>query len=181
MSHPSLAKFDFNSWLSRLVFSDCSRFCPEGKRKRGRPKTTWWRTVEKERSQAGWQSWREVRTAAQDKNRWKAHVEALCATLALGDKWSEVKLQVLKPTKFVTATIKTLCHPSHPTGFLSYHPDFRWSKTSQSIRVFLPINEVGKGEREPGNKVVSFVACCLNSVVSNLATVLRESQHVNTY
>ena len=59
---------------------------PEGKRKRGRPKTTWRRTVEKERSEAGWQSWREVRTAAQDRNRWKAHVEALCATLAPGDK-----------------------------------------------------------------------------------------------
>ena len=29
---------------------------PEGKRKRGRPKTTWRRTVEKERSEAGWQS-----------------------------------------------------------------------------------------------------------------------------
>ena len=46
---------------------------PEGKRKRGRPKTTWRRTVEKERSKAGWQSWREARTAAQDRNRWKAH------------------------------------------------------------------------------------------------------------
>ena len=41
---------------------------PEGNRKRGRPKTTWWCTVEKERSKAGWQSWREVRTAAQDRN-----------------------------------------------------------------------------------------------------------------
>ena len=59
---------------------------PEGRRKRGRPKTTWRRTVEKERSKAGWQSWSEVRTAAQDRNRWKAHVEALCATLARGDK-----------------------------------------------------------------------------------------------
>ena len=59
---------------------------PEGRRKRGRPKTTWRRTVEKERSKAGWQSWSEVRTAAQDRNRWKAHVEALCATLAPGDK-----------------------------------------------------------------------------------------------
>ena len=63
---------------------------PEGKRKWGRPKTTWRRTVEKERSEAGWQSWREARTAAQDGNRWKAHVEALCATLAPGDKSSEV-------------------------------------------------------------------------------------------
>ena len=59
---------------------------PEGRRKRGRPKTTWRRTVEKERSKAGWQSWSEVRTAPQDRNRWKAHVEALCATLAPGDK-----------------------------------------------------------------------------------------------
>jgi len=60
---------------------------PEGKGKRGRPKTTWRRsTVEKERSKAGWQSWREVRTAAQDMNRWKAHVEALCAILARGDR-----------------------------------------------------------------------------------------------
>ena len=45
---------------------------PEGRRKRGRPKTTWRRTVEKERSKAGWQSWSEVRTAAQDRNRWKS-------------------------------------------------------------------------------------------------------------
>ena len=45
---------------------------PEGTRKRGRPKTTWRRTVEKERSKAGWQSWSEVRTAAQDRNCWKA-------------------------------------------------------------------------------------------------------------
>ena len=28
----------------------------------------------------------EVHTAAQDRNRWKAHVEALCATLAPEDK-----------------------------------------------------------------------------------------------
>ena len=59
----------------------------EGKRKRGRPKTTWRHTEEKERSKAGWQSWREVRTAAQDRNRWRAHVEALCANLVPGDRW----------------------------------------------------------------------------------------------
>ena len=61
---------------------------PEGKRKRGQPKTSWRRTVEKESSKAEWQSWREVRTAAQDRNRWKAHVEALCAILApLAPRW----------------------------------------------------------------------------------------------
>ena len=58
---------------------------PERKGKR-RPKTTRRRTVEKERSKAGWQSWREVRTAAQERNLWKAHVEALCAILAPGDR-----------------------------------------------------------------------------------------------
>ena len=31
------------------------------KRKVGRPKTTWRRTVEKERTMAGWKSWEEVR------------------------------------------------------------------------------------------------------------------------
>ena len=44
------------------------------------------RTVEKERYKAGWQSWREVRTAAQGRNRWRAHVEGLCANLAPGDR-----------------------------------------------------------------------------------------------
>ena len=33
-----------------------------------------------------WQSWREECTAAQDRNRWRAHVDALCANLAPGDK-----------------------------------------------------------------------------------------------
>jgi len=43
-------------------------WAPEVKRKRGNPRTTWRRTVEKERSRAGWKSWGEVHTAAQDKN-----------------------------------------------------------------------------------------------------------------
>ena len=60
-------------------------WAPEGKRKRGRPKTTWTRTVERKKSaEQGWQSWNEVRTAAQDKSRWRANVEALCATLTRG-------------------------------------------------------------------------------------------------
>ena len=57
-------------------------WAPEGKRRRGRPKTTWRRTVERERTKAGWQSWCEVRTAAQDRLQWKTHVQALCASLA---------------------------------------------------------------------------------------------------
>jgi len=42
--------------------------------------------VGKEKSKAGSQSWREACTAAQDRNQWRAHVEALCANLALGDR-----------------------------------------------------------------------------------------------
>ena len=32
-----------------------------------------------------------MHTAAQDRNRWKVHVEALCATLAPGDKYLTMK------------------------------------------------------------------------------------------
>ena len=39
-------------------------WAPMGKRKVGRPKTTWRRTVEKERTMAGWKSWEEVRALA---------------------------------------------------------------------------------------------------------------------
>ena len=54
-------------------------WAPEGKRKRGRPKTTWRRTVEKERREAGWNSWDEARVTAADRKRWRESVEALCA------------------------------------------------------------------------------------------------------
>lgn len=37
---------------------------PEGRKKVGRPKTTWLRTTEQERSQLGWNSWTSARAAA---------------------------------------------------------------------------------------------------------------------
>ena len=37
---------------------------PEGRRARGRPKTTWRRTAEKERNMAGWKSWNVAKVAA---------------------------------------------------------------------------------------------------------------------
>lgn len=40
----------------------------EGKR-RGRPRTTWRRTVEKERQEVGWRSWEEVPTKATSTKR----------------------------------------------------------------------------------------------------------------
>ena len=39
-------------------------WAPEGKRKRGRPKPTWRRMIEKEREEEGWKSWEEVRKDA---------------------------------------------------------------------------------------------------------------------
>ena len=54
------------------------QWAPEGKRTRGRPKTTWRRTTERERNQQEWTSWNVARTAAKDRKGWKSSVEALC-------------------------------------------------------------------------------------------------------
>ena len=55
-------------------------WAPEGKRKRGRPKTTWRRTVESERKALGYKTWAETRIAASNKDKWRCSVEAICAT-----------------------------------------------------------------------------------------------------
>ena len=54
---------------------------PEGKRSRGRPKTTWRRTVEKGLRELKY-SWSTFEKLAKDKPRLKDFVAALCATLA---------------------------------------------------------------------------------------------------
>ena len=56
---------------------------PEGKRRRGRPKTTWCRTVEKERNSAGWRTWDEARAAAANGENWRHSVEANYTVLLL--------------------------------------------------------------------------------------------------
>ncbi|GFR92416.1 LINE-1 retrotransposable element ORF2 protein [Elysia marginata] len=58
---------------------------PEGRRKRGRPKTTWRRTAEAEAATMG-QSWGTLRTLAQDREKWGDFVAAL---VAHGKKGSE--------------------------------------------------------------------------------------------
>ena len=45
-------------------------WAPEGKRRRGRPRQTRRRTVEKERNQLGWHSWAAVASAA-DRDGWR--------------------------------------------------------------------------------------------------------------
>ena len=44
---------------------------PEGRRTRGRPRTTWRRTAEKDRDRAGWPSWSMARKLAQNRVGWK--------------------------------------------------------------------------------------------------------------
>ena len=65
--------------LGREGGNDCFTalgWTPEGRRARGRPKTTWRRTVEKERNKAGWKSWEVAKAFAQDRKSWSDSVEA---------------------------------------------------------------------------------------------------------
>ena len=55
---------------------------PQGKRKRGRPVTTWRRTLDKELKTAKL-SWGEAKKKAQDRTKWRSAVKALCS------QWSE--------------------------------------------------------------------------------------------
>jgi len=45
-------------------------WAPEGRRSHGRPKETWWRTVEKGKTALGFGSWSEAAVAARDRVTW---------------------------------------------------------------------------------------------------------------
>jgi hypothetical protein len=51
----------------------------QGKRRRGRPKQTWRRSVHNEASEKG-KSWSEVKRIAGDRTRWRRFDDALCPT-----------------------------------------------------------------------------------------------------
>ena len=57
------------------------RWTPDGKRKRGRPKETWRRTVEREMKENK-MTWDQTHRLAQDRGQWREFVEAFCATSA---------------------------------------------------------------------------------------------------
>jgi len=57
---------------------------PQGKRKVGRPKQTWKRSVVREAEDAG-MSWDQIKRAAQNRVRWKGVVVALCSSGGLQD------------------------------------------------------------------------------------------------
>jgi len=54
-------------------------FNPQGKRSLGRPRQTWKRTVLKEIEAEGTKSWLQVKSLANDRDRWKVFVDALCS------------------------------------------------------------------------------------------------------
>ena len=56
---------------------------PQGKRNRGRPRGTWRRTVDAERTEAG-MTWHELRWLAQDRKEWRKFVDALCSREGIG-------------------------------------------------------------------------------------------------
>jgi len=63
-----------------------TRWTPAGKRKRGRPKTTWRKSVETELSEMSL-SQREAQATVKDKTQWKRDiVAALCPTVGNEDQ-----------------------------------------------------------------------------------------------
>ena len=48
---------------------------PEGRRKRGRPKETWRRTVERERGELGFKGWTEAGSCAKDREAWRERTQ----------------------------------------------------------------------------------------------------------
>ncbi|XP_078352399.1 uncharacterized protein LOC144637125 [Oculina patagonica] len=50
-------------------------WAPEGKRRRGRPKETWRRTVEGERRKMGFATWAEAVNVAEDRVEWRERIK----------------------------------------------------------------------------------------------------------
>ena len=49
-------------------------WAPEGRRRKGRPRETWRRTVNKEREHLGFRTWRQAEVAARDKVAWRKRI-----------------------------------------------------------------------------------------------------------
>ena len=77
-------------WLGHILRMNRSRhplialtWNPQGKRRRGRPKGTWRRTVDSEREEAG-KTWNELKWLAQDRVGWRKFVGDLCSRRGIG-------------------------------------------------------------------------------------------------
>ena len=70
------------------------RWTPWGRRKRGRPKTTWRRTVMKELEEMGL-TWGEAQAKARDRSLWRSVVAvSLCRRRDLEDEWVSLSLEL---------------------------------------------------------------------------------------
>ena len=74
-------------WVGHILRMDKNSKCetaltwtPEGRRKVGRPKTTWRSTIENERRILEWNSWNEARHVAADRASWRRCTSAVWAT-----------------------------------------------------------------------------------------------------
>ena len=74
------------NWIGDIMKKNREEHCvtalewrPEGRRRPGRPNTTWRRMVDDERRVAGWQSRMTVRALAANRSGWKENVKALRA------------------------------------------------------------------------------------------------------
>ena len=69
-------------WLEHVLRIDNTRhakiailWTPDGKRKRGRPKETWRRTIERERKDLRFQTWTDATKVAKEKDKWRGLVK----------------------------------------------------------------------------------------------------------
>ena len=101
------------------------RWTPDGQRKRGRPKETWRRTVEREMKEKGW-TWGRLERVSADQHRWRALVEALCAT------WNT------KRTRIISDATNAFLHGHNKESLNkieSTHP--RWTSLDILLQMFL--------------------------------------------
>ena len=75
------------NWIGHLIrrernddYAIALGWTPEGRRKRGRPKTTLRRMVESERNHAGWRTWTAVRHSAADRQKWRMMFQPYATT-----------------------------------------------------------------------------------------------------
>jgi hypothetical protein len=60
------------------IEKDALDWNPQGARRRGRPRKTWRRTIEKEITEIG-KTWREDKALANQRKRWRSFTGALCS------------------------------------------------------------------------------------------------------
>ena len=58
---------------------------PQGQRKRGRPRNTWWRELEKDIKRSGY-TWKQLERIAQDRGDWTVVIGGLCSGRSKGPK-----------------------------------------------------------------------------------------------